>query len=205
MDPEKYHKSLVEAKTHLEFSAEIYRMQIDEGRNFLHEHPNTASSWRYDCMQRLIISPHVGSIVSHMCQYGMMQKDDDGIEKHVKKPTRWLSNSPYILNELDKRCEGLHDHVQLLGGKAKAAQVYPDMLCAAILQGLKKQLQCDGVISERFVGSVEPDEEPVDGTEDCDTYCDETGNPLESSKVQEVRLEEIGGFEGAWYVREENH
>ena len=148
VDPDRYRKSLVEAKTHLEFSAEIYQMQIDEGRYFLHEHPTTASSWRYDCMQRLIVNPYVGSIVFHMCQYGMMQKDDDGIEKHVKKPTRWLSNSPYVLNELDKRCEGLHDHVQLLGGKAKAAQVYPVMLCAAILQGLKKQLQCDGVIPE---------------------------------------------------------
>ena len=76
------------------------------------------------------------------------------------------------------------------------------MLCAAILQGLKKQLQCDGVISERFVGSVEPDEEPVNVIEDWDTYCDEIGNPLESSKVQEARLEEIGGLkERGTYVK----
>ena len=58
------------------------------------------------------------------------------------------------------------------------------------------------MIPERFVGSVEPDEEPVNIIEDWDTYCDEIGNPLESSKVQGARLEEIGGLkERGTYVQ----
>jgi hypothetical protein len=174
----------------------MYELQVSEGRYFLHEHPNSASSWRYECMHRLIINPLIGSVVSNMCQYGMMQLDDDGIERHVKKPTRWLSNSPFILNELDKRCAGDHHHVQLLGGKAKAAQVYPKRLCSAILKGLKKQLTCDGVISERFIGSVEPEEERVEDVEDWETYCDESGIPLETGMVKEARRDEVDGLKG---------
>ena len=203
VDPDKCRKSLVEARTHLEFSAEIYRMQIDEGRYFLHEHPSTASSWRYGCMQRSIVNPYVGSIVSHMCHYGMVQKYDDGTGKHVKKPIRWLSNPPcpeQIGQEMRRTSRSCSTSRREIEGRPGLSGyvTYARQSC----KGLKKQLQCDGVISERFLGSVEPDEEPVDVIEDWDTYCDEAGNPLESSKVQEARLEAIGGLkERGTYVK----
>jgi hypothetical protein len=166
MDPEKYQRELRRAMTHLEFCIELYHIQIQHGRYFLHEHPNTATSWKTDCISRLLIDESVGCVVSDMCQYGMEQTDENGQVRPVKKPTRWMSNAPHILSALDRRCgrddqdpEQKHQHVHLIGGRARAAQVYPIKLCQCILKGLRDQLRDDGVISEKFVGSVEPDEE----------------------------------------------
>ena len=61
----------------------------------------------------------------------------------VKKPTRWLTNSPCLADKLDKHCPGTHTHEQLLGGKAKGAQVYPPQLCAAIVSAFAEQLKLD--------------------------------------------------------------
>ncbi len=61
----------------------------------------------------------------------------------VKKPTGFLTSSKYIAIELDKRCDGGHAHLPLVGGRATAAQVYPDMLCEAICRGVVNQKKFD--------------------------------------------------------------
>ena len=38
-------KRLKEAKEHLRFVAELYKLQVEQGRIFLHEHPKEATSW----------------------------------------------------------------------------------------------------------------------------------------------------------------
>jgi hypothetical protein len=57
----------------------------------------------------------------------------------VKKPTGFMTSSQFLLKELDKRCPGGHKHVALVGGRASAAQVYPDLLCEAICKGVVQQ------------------------------------------------------------------
>ena len=37
----------------------------------------------------------------------------------------------------------MHRHVQLINGKAQAAQIYPPGLCKAVCKGLIKQLEVD--------------------------------------------------------------
>ena len=54
-----------------------------------------------------------------------------------------MSSSECILIELDKKCNGDHEHVQLVGGRAAGAQVYPEKLCEAICKGLIKQKNKD--------------------------------------------------------------
>ncbi len=61
----------------------------------------------------------------------------------VKKPIGFMTSSQFLLNELDKKCPGGHDHVPLLGGRAAAAQVYPNMLCEAICRGVIQQKKHD--------------------------------------------------------------
>ena len=78
-----------------------------------------------------------------MCQFGMVTSGTRGEPTPVKKPARWLTNSPCIADKLDKHCPGDHVHELLLGGKAKAAQVYPPKLCAAIVAGFAQQLKLD--------------------------------------------------------------
>ena len=62
----------------------------------------------------------------------------------VKKPTKFMTNAPYIGEELSLRCDGSHRHLVLIGGKAKRAEIYPDKLCKAMLTGLVKQMESDG-------------------------------------------------------------
>ena len=60
-----------------------------------------------------------------------------GEELHVKKPTLFMTNRPYIGEALSLKCQGHHRHVELTGGgRTKRPEVYPDALCKAILTGL---------------------------------------------------------------------
>ena len=54
----------------------------------------------------------------------------------VKKPTVFTTSSKCLAEELNKKCDGGHDHVPLMAGRAAAAQVYPDMLYEAICRGV---------------------------------------------------------------------
>ena len=57
----------------------------------------------------------------------------------VKKPTGSMTSSRCLVEELNQQCDGGHDHVPLMAGRAAAAQVYPEMLCDAICRGVVKQ------------------------------------------------------------------
>ena len=79
-----------------------------------------------------------------MCQFGMTAPISGSSEiGRVKKPTGFMSSSRYVAEELNKYCDGSHDHVHLVAGKAAAARVYPDDLCRAMLRGTAKQKKAD--------------------------------------------------------------
>ena len=48
-----------QARTHLEFACRMYAKQYRAGRVFLHEHPDTAQSWKEPCIQKLMGMPGV--------------------------------------------------------------------------------------------------------------------------------------------------
>ena len=139
-DPEVVRRELVVAEMHLRFSCELYELQLKRGDYFVHEHPAGATSWRCDCMRRLMAIPGVLATVADQCQYGLMSADGDG-PGPAKKATRFLTNSPRISEELSKRCPGNHRHVHLTGSRAAAAQRYPKGLCEAFCRGAAAQLR----------------------------------------------------------------
>ena len=53
------------------------------------------------------------------------------------KPTRFMTSSPQMASMLQKRCPRIHEHQQLVGGRAEAAAFYPLGLVRAILQGIR--------------------------------------------------------------------
>ena len=53
-DSEEVHRKLIEARIHLDFCAELYKMQIEGGRHYLHEHPMSASSWNENVLRKLL-------------------------------------------------------------------------------------------------------------------------------------------------------
>ena len=59
-----------------------------------------------------------------------------------------MTNSPCIARKLSQKCPNtrehtVHDHVVLINGRAKAAQVYPPALCRAVCSGLIEQMEAD--------------------------------------------------------------
>ena len=131
------------AQFNIELCVMLYKLQHDQGRYFLHEHPASASSWKEASMVELMNTHGVERVVADMCCFGMVSHDEQGTGL-VKKPTGCLTNAECISRELSQRCVGGHRHVHLIGGKASAAEVYPYDLCCAILVGLKKQLTLSG-------------------------------------------------------------
>ena len=111
-------------RVHLMFCCTMYREQAAAGRYFLHEHPQSASSWKEECLQRLAADPMVFETVMDQCAYGLTSRDKEG-EGPAKKPTKFYTNSEGLRQELHRRCPGCRRHVQLVEGRASAAQKYP--------------------------------------------------------------------------------
>ena len=67
MTPAEVIKVKEYGKRHLEFCAELYQEQINNKLYFLHEHPHEASSWKEECIQKLLEQEGVAKIKSHVC------------------------------------------------------------------------------------------------------------------------------------------
>ena len=133
-------------------------MQMEGGRYFLHEHPATARSWETEVVQDIVHRRSVRVVKGDMCTFEMTQTDSEGIG-HIKKTTNFMTNAECIANRLDQRCKGDHRHIQLISGRAKHAEIYPDQLHQAILTGLIEQMKADGRIETGSIGSIAPSDE----------------------------------------------
>ena len=147
MDPVEVQQRLAYGRKHLRFRAQFYRMQVEHGRYFLHEHPEFATSWQDSCIKDLLRQEGVTKVVGDQCRFGL--KVHDGLrEGPARKSTRFLKNSPCMAKQLQKRCpnrsgEKKHNHVRFENGRAKKAQEYPDGFCRAMCRGIKEQLEAD--------------------------------------------------------------
>ncbi len=162
-DPEVVRREHVRAMVHLEFMCELYREQADAGRYFLHEHPATATSWTEECVEKVLEVDGVETDVGDRCRYD--QCAEDGTP--VKKPTKWMSNSPEVLKTLNRRCLGRGGtcsrraggvHTAVEGSVTRGTAIYPFALCKAILQGFRNQLVADGRLVLGVVGVQRPEE-----------------------------------------------
>ena len=73
-----------------------------------------------------------------MCGFGMTAKDE-GEEKPVRKRTKILTNSAEVAKRVARKCDGSHEHVHLMSGKAKRAQLYPRAFSRAVCEGIAAQ------------------------------------------------------------------
>lgn len=126
------------AMVHLAFCCRLYKEQLSQGRYFLHEHPTPASSWKVKCMSGLARDPMVLTAEIDQCAYGLTSRDAEG-EALAKKPTRFLTNSKALKQALSMKCQGCKRHVQLVEGRASAAQEYPKAPCRAVARGIIEQ------------------------------------------------------------------
>ena len=156
-DPTVVAREYTRAMIHIRFCMELYKLQADAGRYFLHEHPASAMSWAEPEVRRIAQMQGVQIAVGDQCMYEAADKDGDPI----KKPTKFMTNSACIAEALSKRCGGKLGwcsrpsggrHALCNGNRAKAAAIYPFALCRAILTGFRDQMILDGRLKPGSVG-----------------------------------------------------
>ena len=89
---------------HLHTSLDFYKKQIDEGRYFLHEHPDSATSWQDEKLKDLQQLPGVFTVKGPMCFWDMYFDIPGKEAGYICKPTRWMTNSRILAEILDQRC-----------------------------------------------------------------------------------------------------
>ena len=179
---------------HMLFAIKLYRIQAEAGRFFLHEHPSSASSWKIPEMVALMQDLKIDKVNAHMCRFDMMSEDEAGIGL-VKKPTGFLTNSEHLREQLSKKCLGGHRHVHLMGGKAKACQVYPPKLVKAICRGIQLELKHNGILSLAYKDMLSVSQEDADVIEyEGQFYDDVSGQILKKDLVIAARKEEMATY-----------
>ena len=138
---EERQKRLIAARVHLTFCAKLYMKQLVAGRLFLHEHPRGATSWSMREVQNIRSRPGVQTVNTDQCMFGLKTRGvRKGDQVSAKKATTFMTNSLWIIKELDRSCDGSHQHQALIGrNRAALAQRYPVELCRAICRGLVKE------------------------------------------------------------------
>eukprot|EP00973_Karenia_brevis_P058584 8160027-Karenia_brevis.AAC.1 len=145
----------------------------------------------------------------NMCAYGMTSVDEQGMG-YVYKPTKFMTNSPAIAEQLNRKCSNQsqankHRHIHLMNGRAKKAQIYPTELCRAICKGLKNQKDWDEE-GKYLIGTIESDNDiheelkrAMDTAQgahegDIEAYDDVSGAVLNPDMVRKARLTEMEYF-----------
>ena len=221
-DPERMRRAYDRAVQHMEFVTMLYQEQLHAGRYFLHEHPESASSWVLKCIRTLLQTPGVQRVVGDQCQYGALVNSGVSAGQPVKKPTGFMTNSPEIAQELKLRCQGGPTpgacsrpggghHTHCSGKIAREAAIYPRGLCRAIIKGTANQLRADGITKNGCFGlQAKDDEEEI--TRACygpaqgysgKYHDDVTGQILRDELVDQARALELDFFnkKGVWRKR----
>ncbi len=144
MTPEQKADKMKVARTHLKFACQLALLQHRAGRYYVLEHPRTATSWAEPCIQELEARTFAKKIIIDQCMYGLVIVDTDKVAKPAKKPTIIMTNCPAMSCTLGLRCDGKHEHCILVGKhRTSKAQVYPEKLCKAIVEGIELQKKWD--------------------------------------------------------------
>lgn len=101
-----------EAVEHMEFCV------MEKRRRFLNEHLLGATSKGFPALQPLTQDSGFIQIKPDMCRFGMTREELGGAMTVVKKPTRFVTTSWGIADELGRRHEGGHVHRHLVAGRA---------------------------------------------------------------------------------------
>ena len=142
VDQENFQQRLREARVLLHFACEIVEIIEDYSGIYLLEQPMTSRAWMERALQKVIQKENCILAKCDQCQFGLHDRAG-GI---MKKPTGWITNSPRIAEQLNRQCQGEHQHTPVLGScmgssRATQAQEYPPALIKAILQGYCQEIK----------------------------------------------------------------
>ena len=107
----KFEVEKKKAAAHIVFCLKVFQLQRARGAYFLFEHPESADSWNLPELVELMQLDGVMTQVADQCMYGLRTHSDvKGESLPAKKPTRFMSNSWCVLQELSARCDKPHVH-----------------------------------------------------------------------------------------------
>ena len=185
-----YAKTLRDGLAHLRLMCRVYEYQVAQGRLFLHEHPDGASSWGTGAMQRILALPEVLRVYVDQCMYGQ-EVTSKGRTGLAMKPTGFATNSRRIAERLQVRCDRSHEHIVLMGGIARQAAAYPPRLVDTVLVALKQELEDLGQLNAMDGGGPTADEPSLE-EEWAETFYDEvSGALLDPALVKQARKLEV--------------
>ena len=186
---------------HLRLCIKKYKERHKKGKYFLHEHPAQADSWDDEEMVELQRLPGVYTVVGPMCAWGMALSTHRQGHGLVYKPTKFVTNSREIAQILDRHCLNrrggpVHRHISLIGGLAHLCAQYPQELVNAVLEGIKRQMMRDNVLSsiESFAAGPVPSEATFteEWQQEAEQFFDDiSGEELPAEGVKRARMEEV--------------
>ena len=141
---------------HLTHSMRMYEWQVRRGKKAIFEHPATSKGWDEPCVQRVLKLPGVKRVRGDQCQYELRVAETGELSK---KPTDFMVNGENMAKRLSMRCQGGHTHAQLMNGRAKKAEKYPEKLCEAMVKGFKEDARVEGSVVFAFEVEDALDEE----------------------------------------------
>ena len=137
MDPDEVRRRVSEGRKHLSFTVSLYRRQLRRGKHFMHEHPQSATSWHEQIVRSLMEDPFTHVVTADQCMYGLETPTKDGLTAPARKSTTFLTSSRQLADLLKTRCDRTHKHQPLVSGRCKDAAFYPLKLVQTILQGIR--------------------------------------------------------------------
>ena len=145
MCPYKYKAKEVVGKNLLKVGMHRASEALKRGDAFVHEHPQTASSWNEEVVLAIAAHPSVGTVDFDQCMVGACTKVH---KTPILKPTRLMTNIPEILDVFSQnsfKCPGNHVHQKLEGSEggvqrcAHAAH-YPPEMCMILVSCIDQHL-----------------------------------------------------------------
>ena len=141
MSRDQVKEKLKSAMTHVKFALHLCLQQYKQDRFFIFEHPASASSWSTKMMQQMLNLEGITTAKFDFCQLGMETMGRSGEAMAAKKRTTVMTNSPNVSEVLRQaQLAGKHSHKQLVGGKAKNCEVYPDTVVELVCEGIRKEI-----------------------------------------------------------------
>ena len=102
----------------LERVRHICDIQRQHNRLFLLENPIASEAFRQRPIAELLAvsDPHCSDVFTGITDQCVFNLRHYRTNKLLKKPTRFVSNSPEVINALAHRCNGCHEHGEIVGG-----------------------------------------------------------------------------------------
>ena len=133
-----------EAQVTVEGVARLLRNSLDDGRLFLLENPHAGKFWSQPAIVKLVNDYQLFYDYGEMCMYNLRGRDGH----LIRKPTGWLTNKAELLQAVNCKCNGNHEHEPCMGSNSKLAAVYTRTLAKSVVDKFLVLLQAAG--DERF-------------------------------------------------------